>query len=141
MFGDSVDSIYLVKLKIKDITDTSRSVSYLYLHLEIDRENPLRTKLYDKRDNFNFPIVKFPFLCSNIPAAHVIKSIYLSVVTVFQSFCFLFGCPIWNHCFESFTIDIMTWLTVTKYQCNSWLILVKHCWPLIPSFHTISNIF
>jgi hypothetical protein len=26
-------------------------------------------KLYDKRDDFNFPIVNFPFTCSNIPAA------------------------------------------------------------------------
>jgi hypothetical protein len=24
---------------------------------------------YDKRDDFNFPIVKLPFICSNIPAA------------------------------------------------------------------------
>jgi hypothetical protein len=29
----------------------------------------IRTKLYDKRDDFNFPIVNFPFICSNIPAA------------------------------------------------------------------------
>ena len=29
----------------------------------------LNTKIYDKRDDFNFPIVNFPFLCSNIPAA------------------------------------------------------------------------
>jgi hypothetical protein len=26
-------------------------------------------KLYGKRDDFNFPIVNFPFICSNIPAA------------------------------------------------------------------------
>jgi hypothetical protein len=29
----------------------------------------VRAKLYDKRDDFNFPIVNFPFICSNIPAA------------------------------------------------------------------------
>jgi len=29
----------------------------------------LRTKLYYKRDDFNFPIVNFPLRCSNIPAA------------------------------------------------------------------------
>jgi hypothetical protein len=29
----------------------------------------LRTKLYDKWYDFNFPIVNFPFICSNIPAA------------------------------------------------------------------------
>ena len=27
------------------------------------------TKLYDKRDDFNFPIVNFPFLDSNIPSS------------------------------------------------------------------------
>ena len=32
------------------------------------REGRLKTKLYDKRDYFNFPIVNFPFICSNIPA-------------------------------------------------------------------------
>jgi len=29
----------------------------------------LRTKHYDKGDDFNIPIVNFPFICSNIPAA------------------------------------------------------------------------
>ena len=29
----------------------------------------LTTRLYDKRDDFNFPIVNFPFLSSNIPSA------------------------------------------------------------------------
>jgi hypothetical protein len=29
----------------------------------------LITRLYDKRDDLNFLIVKFPFICSNIPAA------------------------------------------------------------------------
>ena len=35
----------------------------------VDHCFPLRTKLYDKRYDFNFPIVNFPFICSNIPAA------------------------------------------------------------------------
>ena len=45
------------------------SASYLDLHLEIEREGRLRMKIYDKRDNFNYLIVNFPFICSNIPAA------------------------------------------------------------------------
>ena len=45
------------------------SASYLDLHLDIDSEGWLRTKLYDIREDFNFPIVNFPFICSNIPAA------------------------------------------------------------------------
>ena len=67
--GDFVDRIYLIELEIKDTTDTDRPASYLDLHLEMDSERWLRTKLYNKRDDFNFPIVNFPFICSNIPAA------------------------------------------------------------------------
>ena len=59
-FGDFVDRIYLIELEIKDTTDTDRSASYLDLHLEIDSGGWLRTILYDKRDDFNFPIVNFP---------------------------------------------------------------------------------
>jgi hypothetical protein len=39
-------------------TTTYRSASYLVLHLEI--EERLSTKLYDKRDDLNFPIVNIP---------------------------------------------------------------------------------
>jgi hypothetical protein len=70
-FGDFVDRIYPIELEIKDTTNTDRFASYFYLHFEIDSEGRLRTKLYDKRDDFNFPIVNFPFICSNIPAAPV----------------------------------------------------------------------
>jgi hypothetical protein len=46
----------------RDISYHLRSASYLDIHLEIDNEGRLRTKLYDKRDDFNFPIVNFPFI-------------------------------------------------------------------------------
>jgi hypothetical protein len=45
-----------IELAIKDTTDTDRSDSYRDLHLEIDSEGWLRAKLYDKRDDFNFPL-------------------------------------------------------------------------------------
>jgi hypothetical protein len=70
-FGDFVDRIYNIELEIKDTTNTYRSASYIDLHLEIDNTERLRTKLYDKRDYFNFPIVNFPFICSNVPTAPV----------------------------------------------------------------------
>jgi hypothetical protein len=69
-FDDFVDRIYPVELEIKDTTDTDRSASCVDIHLEIDSKGRLRTKLYDKRDDFNFPIVNFPLICSNIAAAH-----------------------------------------------------------------------
>ena len=76
-FGDLIDRIYPIELEIKDTTDTERSASYRDLHLENDSEGRLRTKLYYKCDDFNFPIVNFPFICSNIPAAPA-YGVYLS---------------------------------------------------------------
>ena len=37
-------------------------------------EGVQRTKLYDKKDGFNFPIVNSPFICSNILAYRVYLS-------------------------------------------------------------------
>jgi hypothetical protein len=50
--------------EIKDTTERDRFGSYLDLHLEIDNEGRKSTKLYDKRDDINFPIVDFPFMQS-----------------------------------------------------------------------------
>ena len=83
-FGDFVDRIYPIELEIWDTTYIDRSASYLDLLLEIDSERWLRTKLYDKRDVFNFLILNFPFICSNIPAAPT-----YGVDTIFQSVWFL----------------------------------------------------
>jgi len=50
-------------------------------------------KVYNKRDDFNFPIVNFPhtYICSNILAspAYGVYTMYLSVDMIFQSLWFL----------------------------------------------------
>ena len=56
-FGDFIDRIYPIELEITDTTDTVISASYIDLHLELDSECRLRTKLYDKREYFSFSIV------------------------------------------------------------------------------------
>ena len=68
-FADYIDVIYPPELEIKDTTDSHNFASYLDLLLEIGDGNKLSTKLYDKRDDFNFSIVNFPYLCSNIPTS------------------------------------------------------------------------
>jgi len=85
-FGDFVDRIYSIELGIQDTTDTDRSASYLDLQLEIDSEGRLRTKLYDKRDDFNFPIVNFPFICSDIPAEPA-YGVYISQMIRYSRAC------------------------------------------------------
>jgi hypothetical protein len=44
------------------------------------------TKLYDKRDDFNFHIVNFPFICSNIPAAPA-YGVYISQLIRYSRAC------------------------------------------------------
>ena len=67
-FNDYLDIIYPSELEIKDTSDSAKYVNFLDLHLEIDN-NELNTSLYDKRDDFNFSIVNFPYLSSNIPSS------------------------------------------------------------------------
>ena len=67
MFGEYLDIIYPIELEIKDTTDSEKYVNFLDLHMEIDIDGRLLTSLYDKRDDFNFKIVNFPYMCSNIP--------------------------------------------------------------------------
>ena len=67
--GVFVDHIYHSEHEIKHTIYTGTFISYLDLHIEIDIEDRLRTKLYEKRDDFNFLIMNIPFICSNIPTA------------------------------------------------------------------------
>jgi hypothetical protein len=52
-----------------ETTDTASSASFFDLYLEFDDSGQLSTKIYDKRDDFNFKIINFPNTCSNIPAS------------------------------------------------------------------------
>ena len=61
-FGDFVFQIYLIELEIEDTINTATSASYFDLHLEIDCERRLRTKIYDKIDELNFLFLNFPFI-------------------------------------------------------------------------------
>ena len=85
-FGDFVDRVYPFELEIKDTTYTDRSASYLDLHLEIDNDGRLKTKLYDKRHDVNFPIVNIPCICSNIPAASA-YGVYISHLMLYCRAC------------------------------------------------------
>ena len=71
-FGAFVDRNYPIELK--DTTDRARSVSYL--QLEIDSDDWLTTKLYDKWESFNFLIVNFPV--ATILQHLLLEYVYLS---------------------------------------------------------------
>jgi len=66
--------IYPVELVVKDTQDSHNTASYLDLYLKHEFNGILTTKLYDKRDDFNFSIVNYPFPDSNIPSSVVYMS-------------------------------------------------------------------
>ena len=50
---------------LKKTTESSMELSYLNLLITIDG-GKYSTVVYDKRDNFNFTIINFPHMTSNI---------------------------------------------------------------------------
>ena len=66
-FGTSLPNIYPDELSIKKESTHEDRASYLDLCIEVQGKH-FHTKMYDKRDSFNFDIVNYPFVKdSNIP--------------------------------------------------------------------------
>jgi hypothetical protein len=65
-FHNYVHLVYSDELEIKATTESDKSASYLDSLLNIDSNGRLITTLYDKRDYFDFAIVKILFLRSKI---------------------------------------------------------------------------
>ena len=62
-------SLLFIQIKTDTSTDTASSASFLDLYLEFDDSGQISTKIYDKRNDFNFKNINFPNMCSNIPAS------------------------------------------------------------------------
>ena len=65
-FKDHIYQIYPRELEIKRESNNIQEVAYLDLKLKSEN-NMLTFSLYDKRDNFSFEIVNFPYIDSCIP--------------------------------------------------------------------------
>ena len=61
------NEIYPEELVLKKENIGNTSTTFLDLKIEIE-DKKFITKLYDKRDNFDFDIVSFPDLSGNIPS-------------------------------------------------------------------------
>ena len=68
-FGDYVKEIYPSQLTVEKANTSDDLANYLDLTFIMESNNRLYTKLYDKRDDFDFHIVNFLFLSSNIPSS------------------------------------------------------------------------
>ena len=69
--------IYLSELKLNKANTSDTEASFLDLHLSISN-NIVSAKVYDKRDDFDFEFVNFPFLDGADPRLHPMESIFLN---------------------------------------------------------------
>ena len=65
-FLDYLKEIYPSELTVEKANKSDHLADYLDLTFVIDNGGKLSTGIYDKRDDFDFHTVNFPFLCSNI---------------------------------------------------------------------------
>ena len=65
-FGNMVSHIYPSELQLNKANTSDTEAALLNLHLSISNDI-VSTKIYDKRDDFDFEIVNFPFLDVDVP--------------------------------------------------------------------------
>ena len=71
-----VSQIYPSELQFNKLYTSDTEAAFLDLHLSISNDIA-STKIYDKRDDFDFEIVKFPFLDGDVPRS-TSYGVYLS---------------------------------------------------------------
>ena len=76
-FDQMVDRIYPTELQLNRANSSDTEAPFLDLNLCISN-GTLSTKIYDKRDDFDFDIVNFPFLDGDVPPAYLIWGIHIS---------------------------------------------------------------
>ena len=65
-FVNMASQIYPSDLQLNKANTFDTEAAFLYLHLSISNDI-ISTKIYDKRDDFDFEIVNFPFLDGDVP--------------------------------------------------------------------------
>ena len=119
--------------------------------------NGLLFKIFDKKDDFKFPIVNLLFICSNIPAAPA-YGVYISQLIRYYRACgtyqdfldrgFLLTRKLLNQGFllvqlksrfEILVVATMTSLTAMEYMCHNGRRICSSCgkhFPVLSSFMT-----
>ena len=86
-FNKHINEIYPSELILKNTTTTPSETSYLDTTLNIGEGNgTVRISVYDKREEFNFKIVNFPYLDSNIPR-NPAYGVYISQLVRYTRIC------------------------------------------------------
>ena len=122
-FMDYVKEICPSQLTVEKANKSDHLANYPDLILPIDSEVKLSTRLYDKCDDFDFHIVNFPFLSSNIPSGPS-YGVYISQHIRYAGCCSLYDDLRYHHeCFVDRLLSrgfLALWLekSVKKFYCR-----------------------
>ena len=80
-FNSMVNHIYPSELQLNKANVSDTEASYLDLHLSIS-DGFVKTKIFDKRNDFDFDTVNFPFLDGHVPCS-TSYGVYISQLVPF----------------------------------------------------------
>ena len=80
-FDNMVSQIYPSELQLNKANTSDTGAAFLDLHVSISNDS-VSTKIYDKRDNFDFEIIIFPFLDGDVPRSTSYR-VYISQLICF----------------------------------------------------------
>ena len=80
-----VGQIYSTELQLNKANSSETEAPFLDLNLSVTN-GIVSSKIYDKRDDFNFEIVNFPFLDGDIPRSSSL-GVYISQLIRFARVC------------------------------------------------------
>ena len=95
-FMDYFEEIDLSQLTVEKANKSDHLADYLDLTFIIDSGGKLSTRLYDKRDDFDFHIVNFAYLSSNIPSGPS-YGVYISQLIRYARCCSRYDGFIYRH--------------------------------------------
>ena len=85
-FEDMINRIYPSEMQLNKANISDTEAPFLDLHLSISN-GFVSSKIYDKRDHFDFDIVNFPFLDGNVPRStrspfYLLRGLHFSTYSV-----------------------------------------------------------
>ena len=84
-FAKHIPDIYPRELQLNKANASDKEISFLDLIIKVIGDN-IHTSVYDKRDDFGFPIVNFSWLSGDVPRLPS-YGIYISQLVQFARWC------------------------------------------------------
>ena len=80
-FEKDIPDVYPTELQLNKANTSDKETSFLDLNIKVV-DSDVHTSVYDKRDDFGFPIVHFPWLSGDVPRLPV-YGVYISQLVRF----------------------------------------------------------